>query len=188
MRLRLTVSLLLPLLCQSALSQVRGIDPSWVVVTQPEHWISPPRELHLESKTGPGEIMVLFPSGDYGYVACYLIRQKDGRLSISRGDGFLVKTGTWERNGKDLVITSRTVYMTVVAEGRPIPSQPNVELFNSTSGQGLRREKDRVDFRRDPSFNDLGFLASLISCDRLYYDGHKALDGPHPCMPPATRP
>jgi len=186
MPLRLLSLIALLVVCHRALPQVRPIDPSWVSVSQPKHWTSPPRELHLNEKTGPGEVIVLFPNRDYGYVACYLIRGKDGRLSISRGDGFVVKTGKWERKGEKLTVTSRTVYMTVLAYGRPMPSQPEPESFSVPSDGQIRRDKDYAPFRRTAKFIDIGFLANLISCDRLYYDGQKPLDGPHPCMPSAA--
>jgi len=100
-----------------------------------------------------------------------------------------VKTGTWKRNGKDLVINHGG--FSPPYHGGSTPDRSDLQEMCSAlqvpSGQGLRPEKDRVDFRRDPLFNDIGFLATLISCDRLYYDGHKVLDGP-PCMPPAMRP
>ena len=186
MSLRMLCFVMLLLVCRNANSQLRPIDPNWIRISQPKEWISPPRELHLNEKTGVGEIMVLYPSGEYGYVACYLIRGKNGHLSISRGDGFVVKTGTWERKDTRLLVTSRTVYMTVVVEGKPVPSQPEVESFSDSTAGTIRREKDLAVFRHTSTFTDVGFLGDLIGCDRLYTDGHKPLEGPQPCMPKAA--
>jgi hypothetical protein len=97
--------------------QLRPIDSRWVAIRQPAKWQSPPRELHLKEKTGPGQIMVLYPSGDFAYVGCYLIRRADGMMIISRGDGFVVNIGQWKRNDATVTITSRTVYRTVVMIG-----------------------------------------------------------------------
>jgi hypothetical protein len=138
----------------------------------------------LKIKTGPAEIMVLYPSGDFGYVACYLIRQTDGAVLISRGDGFVVKIGKWIMSNDSVTITSRTVYREIAMLGRAIPSPENVEQFRGMSRDGywyLKKNKARYEPAR--RFEDLDFLAGVIACDRDYYDGEKHHDGPQPCFP-----
>lgn len=179
--LRLARWFVLLVVCDSAFSQVNPVDASWVKVSQPKHWISPPRSLHLRSKTGSGEIVVLYPSGQFRYLACYLIRQRDGRLSISRGDGLVVKAGTWFRVGSNITVTAQTVYRVVVMSKQKIPDDPENETFTAPNG-ALKRNKDNTVFRSVPGFDDLGFLADVISCDRRYWDGQKDVDGPQPCM------
>lgn len=173
--------------CYPAFSQVIPVDPSWVKISQPTHWISPPRSLHLGSKTGSSEIIVMYPSGQFRYLACYLIRQRDGRLSISRGDGLVVRAGTWVQAGDDVTVTAQTVYRVVVMTGRSIPEHQETETFTIAPKGALRRMKDSSVFRPLPSFNDLEFLAGVISCDRRYWDGQKDIDGPQPCMTPSPK-
>ena len=184
-----------PLFCIAMLSwfglmaqpQLQPIDSRWVTIRRPAKWQSPPRVLHLKEKTGPGQIMVLYPSGDFGYVGCYLIRRADGTVIISRGDGFVVKIGRWKRNGSTVTITSRTVYRTVVRIGQAIPEPEVVEQFRDISpdGQWRLRTADRQ-FQPLLTFRDLGFLATVIACDRSYCDGKNYLEGPQPCRPTAS--
>jgi len=145
--------------------------------------------LHLKEKTGPGQIMVLYPSGDVAYVACYLIRRADGAMIISRGDGFTVKIGQWTRSGSTVTIASRTVYRTIVMIGQAIPEPEVVEQFRDISHDGYWRLRtaDRQ-FQPLLTFRDLGFLATVIACDRSYYDGKNYIDGPQPCRQTASEP
>ena len=117
----------------SAQPQFRPIDNGWFTVRQPSKWQSPPRQLHSKIKSGPAQIMVLYPSGDFGYLACYLIRRPDGSVTISRGDGFVVKIGNWEKANGTVTVRSRTVYREVVAIGQPIPEP---EVMGGISEQG----------------------------------------------------
>jgi hypothetical protein len=180
LRLLLCFSTLL-ILNQTGLSQFRGIESGWIMVKEPAKWTSPPRKLRSHQKIGPGELIVLYPDGQYGYLACYLILQENGKISISRGDGFLVKTGTWARVGNNVTVTSQTVYMEVVMRGRSIPDRQETELFSTTPQRLLKRVKDNSVFRPLSSFDDLEFLSGVISCDRRYWDGQKDIDGPQPC-------
>jgi hypothetical protein len=173
-------------ICHSAFSQASPVDPSWMMVSQPKHWISSPRSLHLGSKTGVGEIIVLYPSGQFRYLACNLIQQWDGKVSISRGDGLVVKAGTWSRAGDDVTATAQTVYRVVMSQ-QPIPDAPKTETYAKVPNGALKRTKDNAVFRPLPRFDDLGFLADLVSCDRRYWDGQKDIDGPQPCMSQAPK-
>ena len=130
--------------------------------------------------------MVLYPSGDFGYVACYVIRQADGTVTISRGDGFVV--GKWKRSHSTVTITSRTVYRTLVIFGRTIPEPEVVEQFQDVSkgAYWTLRTPDRQ-LGPLPAFQDLRFLGALITCDRVYYDGKNYLDGPQPCRSAASQ-
>jgi len=77
------------LLCSSANAQVREVDPQWVFVSQPIPWQCPPPEIGLQERTGPVELVVLYPPGEYGYVACYacyVIQQADRYIAKSAGE------------------------------------------------------------------------------------------------------
>jgi hypothetical protein len=166
--------------------QFRPIDIGWVTIRQPAKWQSPPRILHLKEKTGPGQIMVLYPSGDFAYVACYLIRRADGTVIMSRGDGFVVKVGKWKRSDSTVTISSRTVYREIVMIGRAIPEPEMVEQFRDTSRSGWSLRTTDSQFGPLPTFRDLDFLGAVIACDRSYYDGKNYLEGPQPCRPTAV--
>jgi hypothetical protein len=127
--------------------------------------------------------MVFYPSGEYGYVACFLMQPGRGSISISRGDSHVVKVGTWRERDGEVEVTARVVYADVLVSGRPIPGSTSVERYTKTTAHGLRRISDKKRFVRLPRLQDLKFLSTLISCDRAYWDGQKYLDGPQPCMP-----
>ncbi len=173
------------LLCSSGIGQIQRIDTRWVLVSKHVRWSSPPPEIGTQTKTGFAEVMVLYPSGEYGCVACYLIRHRDGTVSISRGDSHAVKIGTWHKRDGEVEVASRTVYQDVFVSGRPVPGPMSVERYTKLGDSGLRRIGDKKQFVPLPRLEDLEFLATLISCDRAYWDGHKPLDGPQPCMPQA---
>lgn len=176
-----TALLALFLLAQSARGQVREIQLDWLKVHKPSKWIIPPKELELHERTGSAELIVLYPDGQFGYLACYLIQTDKGRLSISRGDGLVVGTGHWTRSGDRLSVDSRIVYRVVTMTGRSIPETWQTETF-STKRQGtLTRLKDNAIFSSLSNFTDLEFLAGVLSCDRRYWDGQKDTDGPQPC-------
>jgi len=81
-----------------------NIKPEWAVFSSPLKWESPPPELHSNTKSARARILVLFPSGEYGEVYCFLIRQGDGSIAISRGDGEVVGTGTWHQKGSRIAV------------------------------------------------------------------------------------
>jgi hypothetical protein len=179
------------LLCSigaTAQPQLRPVDIGSVTIRQPGKWQSPPRKLHSKIKSGPAQIMILYPSGDFGYLACYLIRQADGAVTISRGDGFVVKVGKWRRSNGEVTVTSRTVYREIVLTGQAIPEPEVVEQFRDVSHDGywyLRTSDQR--FEPMSRFRDLDFLGNIIACDRMYYDGGKYIEGPQPCASTANR-
>jgi hypothetical protein len=177
------------LLHGSAIAQVRPIEQQWVLVRQPLKWESPPREIGLSTKTAPAEVVVLNPSGAFAIVYCYLIRQKDGAISISRGDSHTVAVGTWKREQNSITVRSRVVYTDALPIGKPIPGPETKNQFTASfrarewrlgSGAGSYKPLSRLE--------DLEFLATMIRCDRSYWDGHKWIDGIDlPCMPPQPR-
>lgn len=171
------------LLGQSAKGQVRAIHPDWLKVHGPSKWISAPRELHLRQRTGSAELIVLYPDGEFGYLACYLIQTEKGRIVISRGDGLVVGTGHWTRSGDTLSIDSRIVYRVVTIRGQSIPEPWQTQSFSAKRNGRLERLKDKSTFNSLSHFDDFEFLAGVLSCDRRYWDGRKDIDGPQPCRP-----
>ena len=173
----LFVFLLLSSLCAAQ----SNVEPEWAVFSSPLKWESPPRELHSNTKSARARILVLFPSGAYGEVYCYLIRQRDGSISISRGDGEVVGTGTWRQEANRIAVTSRIVYRTVVIAGRPIPEAETKESLTVTKRQYWTVSDDKGRYNALSRFKDWGYLATLIRCDREYFDGEKRTDGVQPC-------
>jgi len=161
-----------------------NVQPEWAVFSSPLKWESPPRELHANTKSTAARIRVFFPSGEYGDVSCYLIRQGDGSVSISRGDGEVVAVGRWRQDGDHVVINSRIVYRTVVIFGRPIPEPETAESLRAGKRRYWTVWDERGRYVALLHFNDWGYLASLIRCDREYFDGEKRTEGVQPCAPP----
>lgn len=164
-----------------------NIEPQWAAFSSPLKWESPPPELHANTKSARARIRVLFPSGAYGEVSCFLIRRGDGSISISRGDGEVVATGSWKQEGNHVIVKSRIVYRTVVIMGRPIPEVESTESLRAVKGRYWTVWDDKGRYAALPQFKDWGYLASLIRCDREYFDGNKRTDGVQPCMPQSQK-
>ena len=173
--------------CSLCAAQTVQINAEWAVFSTPIKWESPPPELHSKIKSGPVRIRVFFPSGDYGQVGCYAIKQADGSVSLSRGDGHVVAIGRWHQERDKIVVISRIVYRTVVVKGRPIPERDIVEELRFTKGQYWTVWNKEGHYARLQQFDDWGFLADLIRCDREYFDGEKHVDGVQPCMPSPSK-
>ena len=163
-------------------SQETGIQLDWVLVSHPLRWESAPRILHMRTKTAPADLVVLYPNGKFAAVSCYLIRQADGSITISRGDGDTVRTGEWIQKDKTILAKSRIVYRTVVISGRAIP-EPEVSEDFMRSNTGHMRSS-RWEYRKLQRFSDLVYLDTLIRCDRSGWDGHNEReDFVPPCVP-----
>jgi hypothetical protein len=165
------------------LAQTVQIKPEWASFSTPIKWESPPRELRSKIKSGPIRIRVFFPSGEYGQVGCYAIKQADGSVVLSRGDGDVVAIGQWHQGHDRLVVTSRIVYRTVIVKGRPLPEADIVEKLSFKKGQYWTVWNKDGHYAPLRQFDDWGYLADLIRCDREYFDGEKHVDGAQPCMP-----
>ena len=177
----------MPLLFVSICTAQSSIKPEWVVFSSSLKWESPPPELHSKIKSARARVLVFFPSGEYGEVYCLLIRQEDGSVSISRGDGEVVAIGTWQQQDNDVVIRSRIVYRTVVIIGRPIPEAESVESLKAAKERYWTVWDDKGRYAEMPPFKDWGYLATLIRCDREYFDGEKQTDGAQPCAPQSPK-
>ncbi len=141
------------------------IDPGWVYVSQPLKWESPPRSLHLAIKTSPAQILVLYPSGQLSEVGCLLLRDGDGKIKISQGDGQVVRVGSWTAKGGSLILTSHVVFRTVQrirsTTGRP-DREPDVEQVLKKESNRLR-QNGKGYFVRLAGFDDIEFLSLLAN-------------------------
>jgi hypothetical protein len=184
MKNRLLLLFLFPFFASLCRAQVKiePIELEWAAFSSPLHWESPPPELQSKTKTASARIRVLFPSGEYGEVFCLLVRQGDGSVSISRGDGEVVAIGSWKQEGDHVAVHSRIVYRTVVIFGRPIPEAETVEHLKARKSQYWTIWDDKGRCVPLRHFKDWGYLASLIRCDREYFDGQKRTTGTQPCM------
>ncbi|HJT68800.1 MAG TPA: hypothetical protein VJ731_01300 [Terriglobales bacterium] len=179
--------LFMPLLLASLCAAQSKMKPEWAVFSSSLKWESPPPELHSQIKSASARIVVFFPSGEYGEVYCYLIRQGDGSVSISRGDGEVVGTGTWSQKGNRITVKSRIVYRTVVITGKPIPEAETIDSFTGAKEHYWTVSDDNGRYTALPHFKDWEYLADLIKCDREYFDGKKRIDGIQPCAPKPQR-
>ena len=132
------VSLIALAVADTAVSQAAKIDPTWVYISQPLRWESPPRNLHLRIKTASAQVIILYPSGSLSEVGCLLIRQQDGKITISKGDGEVVKAGTWVSEGESIILTSHVVFRTV-------------QLINPATGKAESESDVTEVFRKGPN-------------------------------------
>jgi hypothetical protein len=156
---------LLFILVGVAFAQQTQIKTEWVLVGgQPIHWDSPPRDAHLPVKTSRATILVFYPNGDFTSLGCLLIRQKDGSVLISHGDGFVVSAGHWKQDANAVTITSRVVYRTMPMTGDPNPEAEEQQVF------ALRVVDGRWDLRLSgktylpmPEMKDLNTLGAFTA-------------------------
>lgn len=146
-----------------ATEQLTPIQPQWVLVGwQPIHWQSPPRGVAPHIKTSAADILILNPNGDFAEVYCLLIRQRDGNVLISNGDGEVVSVGNWQRNGSTVSVTSRVVYRTVRVVGRSMPETEERRTFS------LRVVGGHWELKADGhSYKPMAKLADLEKLSRL---------------------
>jgi hypothetical protein len=88
-----------------------------------------------------------------------------------------------DKRGDHIAITSRIVYRTVVVAGRPIPEAETNASLTVTNRRYWKVSDDKGRYAALSQFKDWGYLASLIRCDREYYDAEKRADGVQPCAP-----
>ena len=165
----------------SASSQERVVQLDWIFVSHPLRWESPPRTLHLGIKTAAADLIVLYPTGQFAGVSCLLIKGSNGFVSISRGDGEIVRIGKWLQKGNTIQVKSQIVYRTGPIIGRAIPEDEVTEQFKRSAKDRLRSSGwEYVALQR---FSDLEYLDGLIRCDRSGWDGHgQRRDFVPPCM------
>lgn len=99
----------------------------------------------------------------------------------------MVAIGSWQQQDSDVVIRSQIVYRTVVIIGRPIPEAESVESMKAAKERYWTVWDDTGRYAALPEFKDWGYLATLIRCDREYFDGKKQTDGIQPCAPQSQR-
>jgi hypothetical protein len=146
-----------------ATPQLTPIQPQWVLVGwQPFKWQSPPRGVESHIKTSGADILILNPNGEFAEVHCLLIRQKDGSVLISNGDGEVVRVGHWHRDGNTVSVTSRVVYRTVRLGGRTMPEAEERRTFS------LRVVGGNWDLRTDGHvYKPMAELADLDKLSRF---------------------
>jgi hypothetical protein len=99
----------------------------------------------------------------------------------------VVGIGTWKQDGNHVSVNSRIVYRTVAISGRPIPEAQTAEYLTATKRRYWTVRDDRGRYVGGVRFRDWGYLASLIRCDREYFDGEKGTDGIQPCAPQSEK-
>jgi len=152
-------------------AQQTPVKPEWVLVGgQPIHWDSPPRGTHIPIKTSPASILIFNPNGDFAELGCLLIRQKDGTVLISHGDGFVVGAGRWTHDANSVTVMSRVVYRTVPMVGGAKPESEEQRIFalRIVGGKWELNLSGRK-FRPMPELTDLNTLAGFVGAT---YDEH----------------
>lgn len=112
-------------------------------------------------------MLVLYPSGDFAEVWCYVIRHTDGSVSISRGDSHSVAIGKWQLEGNDVRITSQVVFrdvlITDVTTGKAVPEVEKTFQLKATRHAGYwHLAGNGKGYAPLPNFKDLEFLAAFV--------------------------
>src|ERR1019366_10110387 len=89
-------------------------------------------------KTAAADLIVLYPTGQFAGVSCLLIKGSNGFVSISRGDGEIVRIGKWLQKGNTIQVKSQIVYRTGPIIGRAIPEDEVTEQFKRSAKDRLR--------------------------------------------------
>ena len=129
MRMTLASLALAMLVNVAAYGQTDAIAPDWVFISTPLKWQSPPPNAELHIRTTPATLLVVYPSGKYAAVSCLLIQQKDGAVTISHGDGYVVRSSTWKMVSDKLSANASVVFRTVSRIGNTEPEPSQNEQF-----------------------------------------------------------
>lgn len=162
------VSLLLPQRTQPT----KRIDPHWVYVREGLKWETPPKGTTEGVKYCDNAFLaILFPSGEYVGVFPVLYRNnKTKHISISRGDGMVIRRGRWTKeNDGSIRVVSSIVYTPLPQAGKHYPADEQEEEWK-LSGRVAGRIASKL---RTPktilvplqSFTDLEFLANYIATE-----------------------
>lgn len=149
----------------TAYGQINAIAPDWVLVSTPLKWKSPPRKVELHIHTAPATVLVVYPNGRYAAVACLLIEQTDGRVTISRGDGYIVRSGAWKRVDNKLVADTTVVFRTLWLVSKKEPESSRNERFRVEQVRGHQELLQDGGQKYAPltRFSDFEGLATLIN-------------------------
>jgi len=67
--------------------------------------------------------------------------------------------------------------------GKRIPEAETIESLTGRKGRYWTVSDGKGSYAALSPFKDWGYLATLIRCDREYFDGEKRMDGEQPCAP-----
>jgi hypothetical protein len=141
------------------------ISPEWLFVQTPLLWKPPPAKVGVEIRgTSAATVLVLYPNGKYAAVECLLIKQKDGTVTISNGDGQVIRIGTWSQNGiASLLAVSTVVFRTIAMMGMNQPEPTAVEEFAERQVNGVRELRvGPMSYQPLLQFSDADHLSTMI--------------------------
>jgi hypothetical protein len=147
----------------------RQIDLHWVYVRDGLKWESPPKGTTEGLRYSNNAFLaVLFPSGEYVGVFPVLYRdEKTGHISISRGDGMVIRKGRWEKGANGSIhIKSSIVYTPIPQGDKNYPyDEKDEEWMPSGSAEGRVASKlktPKSTLIPLENFTDLEFLSNYI--------------------------
>lgn len=148
------------------------IDLHWVYMKDGLKWEAPPKGTTEGVKYSDNAFLAVFyPSGDYIGVFPVLYRDdKTKHISISRGDGMVIRKGHWTKDGDATVrVTSSIVYTPVPQAGRTYPydeKQEEWKLTGTTEGRiASKLTTPRATLVPLENFTDLEFLSNYITVE-----------------------
>jgi len=153
----------------TAQTKINAIAPDWVLVSTPLKWESHPRKAEFHIHTAPATLLVVYPNGMYAEVACLLIEQTDGRVTISHGDGYIVRSGTWKTVDNKLVANATVVFRTLWLVSKKEPESSRDERFRIEQVRGHREllEDSGQKYAPLPRFSDFDSLATFINSSAI---------------------
>jgi len=113
----------------------------------------------------------LFPSGEYAGVSPVLYRHaKTKHISVSRGDGMVIRRGHWSKlSDGSIRIISSVVYTPLPEAGKHYPSDEREEVWKPAGMADHRIAKTlktpRLTLVPLHDFTDLDFLANYIAVE-----------------------
>ena len=150
----------------------KHIDLHWVYVKGGLKWESPPKGTMEGVKYSDNAFLaLLFPSGDYVGVFPVLYRdEKTRHISISRGDGMVIRKGHWEKEANGSIrVKSSIVYTPVPQIGKSYPyDEKDEEWTPSGSAKGRvasQLKTPKLTLIPLENFTDLEFLSNYISVE-----------------------
>jgi len=150
----------------------KPIDLDWVYVKDSLKWEVPPKGTTQGVKYCDNAFLaVLSPSGDYVGVFPVLYRdEKTRHISISHGDGMVIRKGKWEKEANGSIrVTSSIVYTPVPQVGKSYPyDEKDEEWIPSGSAKG--RVASKLKTAKSTlipleNFTDLEFLSNYVAVE-----------------------
>jgi len=90
-------------------------------------WESPPKEAGLNIRTTKATLFAFASDGSFARIGCRLIKQPDGTIAMSLGNGFNLFRGTWSLIRQELRLRFSLVDARLLPVGKTLPGPEQTE-------------------------------------------------------------